>query len=644
MATEQKSIEISYKADIKDLVSKLEQIPTVTKKEAKAMVAALDRQLKQAEKAAKKSADEQKKVARAMAMSANQAAAQFDKLAHSANRMGDQMDDVAEKSGDIDRGFSGIGLALRGVNPQLAEAADGMADSFAVVESLIMGFGALNPMLLAGTAIVGGLALGYMSYAAEAEKARQTVIDLREAQKELNATLEAQEDNLDDAVAKLAQQKNEFDLATQQIDKYQYAIEKAGYTAGSAFSGNIAAAKESIAVTNDMLTVLEMIEQSYNPGAKAAILSEEQQKQLLTLQLQNDAVANNIDLLGGSQEARGYLMQLINAQNAELQRQTGTLQTIENYQTAAVSMAKELQGLENEKAQAEAAAANSMQKQVAAKQKLVELEDPFESEGVQAEIAQIEARNDLQKQYALTQMDDTQQQIQAVQDRYDAEYEQLLRLGVISGEHELAQSMAHEVDKQRLAEIDEILQANHQTEMDRLKERQQMQIEGVKTIVGNIGTFAGAMQTFMENTNRTQGDGIKKLFRMQQVAAIGDIAFSTAKAISAALAYPPIVRGLMVATATATGAAQTAVVASQQPPQFHMGGMAPDEHNATLLTGEAVIDRTTVRNMGGAEGLRNMQNQRTNNNNTVIIQPFKHIDRYNRTARKRMGRKHTGAY
>ena len=75
-----------------------------------------------------------------------------------------------------------------------------------------------------------------------------------------------------------------------------------------------------------------------------------------------------------------------------------------------------------------------------------------------------------------------------------------------------------------------------------------------------------------------------------------------------------------------------------------MGGMAPDEHNATLLTGEAVIDRTTVRNMGGAEGLRNMQNQRTNNNNTVIIQPFKHIDRYNRTARKRMGRKHTGAY
>ena len=57
MATEEKkSIEISYKANIKDLVSKLEQIPNVTKAEAKKMVAALDRQLKQAEKAAAKSA------------------------------------------------------------------------------------------------------------------------------------------------------------------------------------------------------------------------------------------------------------------------------------------------------------------------------------------------------------------------------------------------------------------------------------------------------------------------------------------------------------------------------------------------------------------------------------------------------------
>ena len=56
MANEvQKSIQISYKADLKDLMAKLKQIPNVTDQEAKKMVSALDRQLKQAEKGSKES-------------------------------------------------------------------------------------------------------------------------------------------------------------------------------------------------------------------------------------------------------------------------------------------------------------------------------------------------------------------------------------------------------------------------------------------------------------------------------------------------------------------------------------------------------------------------------------------------------------
>jgi recombinational DNA repair protein RecR len=57
MAEEKRSINIAYKADLKDLINKLKQMPNVTEQEAKKMVSALDRQLKQAEKAAKKSAD-----------------------------------------------------------------------------------------------------------------------------------------------------------------------------------------------------------------------------------------------------------------------------------------------------------------------------------------------------------------------------------------------------------------------------------------------------------------------------------------------------------------------------------------------------------------------------------------------------------
>jgi hypothetical protein len=44
MAEVEKSISISYKADLKDLVAKLKQMPNVTDQEAKKMVAALDSQ------------------------------------------------------------------------------------------------------------------------------------------------------------------------------------------------------------------------------------------------------------------------------------------------------------------------------------------------------------------------------------------------------------------------------------------------------------------------------------------------------------------------------------------------------------------------------------------------------------------------
>ena len=62
----------------------------------------------------------------------------------------------------------------------------------------------------------------------------------------------------------------------------------------------------------------------------------------------------------------------------------------------------------------------------------------------------------------------------------------------------------------------------------------------------------------------------------------------------------------------------------------------PDEVPATLLTGEAVLDRTTTRSLG-PEGVRRLQNGGTAGE-IIIMQPFKHFDRYNKSARKRTGR------
>jgi hypothetical protein len=130
-------------------------------------------------------------------------------------------------------------------------------------------------------------------------------------------------------------------------------------------------------------------------------------------------------------------------------------------------------------------------------------------------------------------------------------------------------------------------------------------------------------------------------FRMNQASALGDIAFGLAKAIAQAFVLPPGARGAQIALLSGLAAAQTAAVVSQPAPKFDVGGMVgqsdggADVVNANLLRGEAVLDRATVNRIGGERGVQALQNG-GGMGQTVIIQPFKHIDRYNRAKSKRM--------
>jgi len=82
--------------------------------------------------------------------------------------------------------------------------------------------------------------------------------------------------------------------------------------------------------------------------------------------------------------------------------------------------------------------------------------------------------------------------------------------------------------------------------------------------------------------------------------------------------------------AAATGAAQLIKVQTTQPPSsMHMGGIAPDETTARVLKGEAILSRSAVQNLGGEQGIRQIEQGREQKNETVvIIQPFKHFGRF----------------
>jgi len=112
---------------------------------------------------------------------------------------------------------------------------------------------------------------------------------------------------------------------------------------------------------------------------------------------------------------------------------------------------------------------------------------------------------------------------------------------------------------------------------------------------------------------------------------------ATAEGMQKAAAMGVPLGPIMAAAVGVAAAANAAVVLSEKPPTLHMGGIGPDEQTR-VLRGESVLDRTTTRRLG-EDGVRRLQNQSTNQqDNVVILQPFKHIDRYNRSARKRRGR------
>ena len=291
MATEKKSIEISYKANLADLKAKLKTIPNITDAEAKKMVAALDRQLKQAEKAAKKSADASKKAAKEAAMAARKGSSDFDKMGAAAARAEKRLEGVADASGDIDRGFSSVGLALRGVNPQLAEAADGLADAFAVGEGLLLTFTSLNPIVVAAGAAIGALTLGFVAYTDSIEKAREKTIAMRDAQKSLSEQYQEIGKNLEDARKKLGDQRDSLDIATGAISEYDAALLQASKTAEQSFQGNIDAQKRIIKERQDDLKLIERI----ISGDKA--ISDSEKERIRNLQLITKNSNNNLDIL-----------------------------------------------------------------------------------------------------------------------------------------------------------------------------------------------------------------------------------------------------------------------------------------------------------------------------------------------------------
>ena len=626
MANEvQKSIQISYKADLKDLMAKLKQIPNVTDQEAKKMVSALDRQLKQAEKAAKKSADASKKAAKEAANAASRGAKDFDDLADSARQAEERLEHVADASGDIDRGFSSIGLALRGVNPQLAEAADGLADAFAVTEGLTMSFTALNPLVLAGAAIVGGLTLAYANYQDSIEQAKIKTEEIKEEIEKLNTTIQEQTDivnNMDKQIGGLTKRVNESSLELAlmrgEISELDAATMKASATAAEfqsqsettfntqkeALDSSIKARKDELKITNLQIKQMEKereIQQSLteriagqSPKLKAMTFEEQQlrlNQQILKENLEEDK--KRLAELEGQEN-------MIAKQSKQLESNLIAIEKIKAAEKARKPIQKDTNTGKEEEADTLRNLIELDQKRFAAQQSASEqLREMTLEQGLSdTEMGELSFARELER---IAELGETSQ--------LQAEAQDLMNAKIA------------EREKKRIADL---------AKLKREKFNEDMAM--AESMLSSLSEFAKAGMDFMKAKGREDSKAAKALFNMSKAAAIGDIAFEAAKAVMAAMILPPGVRGAKIGLITATAAMQTGAIMAQQPPQssFHMGGMAPDEMNARVLQGEAVLDRATVQRIGGEEGVQQLQQGGGMDSQVVVIQPFRHFGRFAR--------------
>jgi len=647
MAEEKKSIEISYKADINDLKNKLAQIPNITGEEAKKMVAALDRQLKQAESASKKSAEATKKAAQEAGKSAANAAREFDHMSDAAKRSEERLDMVAEKSGDIDRGFSSVGLALRGVNPQLAEAADGLADMFAVGEGVLLTFKSLNPAVLAVTVALGALTLGYTAYQAQVEAANQAIIAQKEAMKGLNNALLDQRNNFYAANDAINGMRDQLALARGEITKYEYDRKKATLDTGAQFDTYISKQEEIIAQRKEEQKLVQSIRNGN------VLLSEDEKNRLKNLQLLVPGISLTQDLLDGSAQSSGELYKIEQAISANIQQQNLGLDRLKTQKDEAVTIAKQLVDIaESERIEKEAQA--KVEKKITKEkvdqkdleaERLKAIEDSLKADAEQQSIRESHLA-ELRKIIDDNILSEDQKKEAA----YQKELERIDELARMTGDIGLANmalwAMEHkkkmddlEAEQQKKKAMFEEDLANGSALADQVAglastyselAAQKMQVIKVDAEEQKKKQEEFAKMTDLEREAYNQRKKIAmRAFRFEQAASLAQIAFNTAEAITKALAYPPILRGAMIATIGATGMAQAAVVSGRQPPSMHTGGMAPDEMGARVLKGEAVLDRATVRAIGGEQGVKDLQ-QGNMQANTIVIQPFKHFGRFAR--------------
>ncbi len=647
-------IELKYRADISQLVSKLSSIEGITEKEAKAMAKALDKGFKKASRSAEKAA----KASRAA----------WKKTQGQMSSTSSTLGAVEDAAGDADSAIMGRSGTAGMLDERFAGAATAAGDLSAMVESGIRIFKSGNPILIAATAaaVAGGLA--YAKYTEDVEAHKEM---MRVSTEALKTHIEWT-GRLIDAQNRLAVVMGDMTADERDLAGLRSQVNKELLEDMQAITPQITAQQEAVNKAK------EAWDRSLEPIARNLELTERQQevnKDLMSAWVGAASIKEST-----YRKELGLLDELEAKQRAISDAGGGIVDTREQELTTArliadaaageVQIEEERRIAAEKRAAAQAASAEiqqtALQAQLATAQMM---EDPVATLEAKQQLITAEYQQQFEELDRLAKLSGDMAaaseaegliaaQMQAEQ--FAAEGEYLAAIQARQDEEIAHGEMVRKLHEERKAQQDDI----REKEKEDAEARREEIVELSDAYVSSAASIMGSMSSLAELTSseaerqaeeamerseelREAGDvaaanaaarearalqeSATKAFRRSQGLAAAQVTMDTAMGIVKALAdhagKPYIGIPLSMAMA-ASGAVQLAQINAQQPPSFHAGGIVAgpsiDATSANLRAGEAVITPAGVSAMGGPSAVHDANRGRSAQS-IVVVDTYKHF-------------------
>ena len=647
MADVNKSIEISYRADLKQLLANLKQMPNMTEKQAKEMVQGLQKQLRQAEKAADRAG--------------KNTAKSFKRMETAAKRTTINARSLRREFANIDRLTSEASEGLGLISPALGDAAMQASVAASGVESLGRALMVTNPLFIIGAVVVGGLIAAFSASSKQAEALAKSEERLAETLKNSSKEFENLKRAAIDAdagfgtlISDTNDLRNELLLMQGQISELEL---------------------QSLQNLQDIYT----FEQQLRANADARLKIENDS--LKNIQDRRQAIKDEIKLLEESRSFFSFNVDINKKQNAlkresvelglqerDIETGIGKLKSTqqEDIARSIEERTKVVEALQEEREKQEAirkaeerrrkaakAAAEAEKERLAILKEQEKVFDKINDSLKASQASQESAKTELLD--LLAKQDGKEAEIQrkmhkqtdAINDQIKAAQQRLLT-AQLTAETDEQRFAAQELEKATLVEIEalevlrhekrlamekelsDLKEANAHKEAETKKKLNEQELKNAQSLFNSSIEITNALTELNEKKGMAARAQALRLFRVNQAAAIANIGFAIAEGLAESAGQP-----LRTAAVIAAGVASTAKVLAQKPPTADMGmignndPLRPDETTTRVLRGEAVIDRATVNRLGGEQGVRALQEGgAVGGGGVVVVQPFKHFDRF----------------